>query len=85
MVMRYALTTVDNPYDPIDQFDQWFEFDHRNGYDTIDYLGRVVIYSDDLSEADQALAVSDAIDEILLEHGDTLYRKVSRDSEQIAS
>jgi hypothetical protein len=82
--MRHALTTVDNPYDPFDQFEEWFEWDRASGYDTPSYLGRIVNYSDELSEADQAAAVSDAINEILEEHGPTLYRKVSRDSEAVA-
>lgn len=85
MVTQHRLTTVDNPYDPFDEFDEWYEYDRASGYDTPSYLGRVVIYSDDLSDADQAAAVSDAIDEILMEHGDTLYRKVSRDPEALAS
>lgn len=25
--MRFALTTFDNPYDPFEQFTQWFMFD----------------------------------------------------------
>lgn len=83
MVLRHALTTLDNPYDPFDEFDEWYEYDRTSGYDTPSYLGRVVIYSDELSEADQAQAVSDAIDEILVEHGGNVYRKVSRDSEAL--
>lgn len=79
--MRHALTTVDNPYDPFDDFDQWFEWDRSCGYDTPSYLGRIVVYSDELSQADQADAVSQAIDEILEEHGDTFYRKLSREDD----
>ncbi len=79
MTMQHALTTVDNPFDPFDSFAEWMEWDRASGYDTPNYLGRIVIYSDDLSIADQHQAVSDAIDEILEENGKTLYRKVSRE------
>lgn len=79
MGMRYALTTLDNPYDPFDEFREWLEYDHAAGYDTMDYLGRIAITSDELSDADQAEAVSTAIDEILLEHGVIMYKKLSRD------
>lgn len=79
MATRYALTTVDNPYNPFDQFKEWLEWDRASGYDTPNYLGRIVITSDELSEADQDDAVSQAIDEILEEHGDTFYKKLSRD------
>lgn len=84
MVLRHALTTVDNPYDPIEQYDEWSEWDRSSGYDTISYLGRIVNYSDELSEADQSEAVSDAIDEILEIHGDTFYKKISREIEPVA-
>lgn len=79
MTTRHALTTVDNPFDPFDDFDQWFAWDHEQGYDTPNYLGRIVISSDDLPEAAQHQSVSDAIDEVLEEHGTELYLKVSRD------
>jgi hypothetical protein len=85
MTMRHALTTVDNPYDPFLRFREWLEYDRASGYDTPNYLGRVVITSDDLSDADQAEAVSIAIDEILSEHGDTLYKKVSRDDADLSA
>lgn len=81
MATRYALTTVDNPFNPFDDFLQWYEWDRSSGYDTPSYLGRVVKYSDQLSDADQSVLVSQAIDEILAEHGDSIYRKVSEEYE----
>jgi hypothetical protein len=63
--MAFMLTTVDNPYDPFTQFDEWFTFDRDHGYDTPSYLARIVRSSDELSEADQELAIDNAIDEIL--------------------
>jgi hypothetical protein len=65
---EHMLTTVDNPYDPFTQFDEWYTWDHRAGYDTPSYLARVVRTSDELSEADQSLAQEQAIDEIVNEN-----------------
>jgi hypothetical protein len=79
MGTRHALTTVDNPFDPIDDFDQWLVWDRQEGYDTPNLLGRIAIYSNDLPLNLVDESVSDAIDEILEEHGTELYRKVSRD------
>ena len=76
----YMLTTVDNPYHPGDEFDEWAAFDSRAGYHTLAYLARIVNSSNDLSEADQQLAIQLAVDEIARENVLGIYRKVEVDS-----
>ena len=44
------LTTVDNPYDPFTQFDEWLMFDEDHGYHTCSYLARIAKDTDGLSE-----------------------------------
>lgn len=75
---QHMLTTVDNPNNPFTEYDEWFAFDQRAGHNTNSLLARVLITSDELSEADQDLAVEDAIDEILREDPLLIFRKVSR-------
>lgn len=58
------LTTTDNPFDPLTQWDDWKRFDEDMGYCSCGLLDRFAITSDELSEADYDLAVSQAIDEI---------------------
>jgi hypothetical protein len=79
MTTESMLTTIDNPYDPFDQFDDWYAFDSRHGYNTPSFLARVVVTSDELSEADQNLAIELAIDEIVRENVLGLYKKVIRE------
>ena len=74
--MVHMLTTVDNPFDPFTQFDEWYAFDEEHGYHTTGFLARVVRSSDELSEADQDQAIEDGIDEIVKENVLGLYRKV---------
>lgn len=74
------LTTVDNPYDPFDQYDDWFAWDQRQGYHTPGFLARIAVVSDEMSEADQNLAIESAIDEIVQENVTGMYKKVSRDA-----
>lgn len=74
---EHMLTTVDNPFDPFTQFDEWLAFDRRSGYNTLEFLARVVITSSELSEADQLQAIEDGIDEIVRENVNGMYRKVS--------
>ena len=64
--MRVTMvTTDDNPYDPFTQFDQWYAFDILQGYNTCAYLARIAKTSPDLSPLDQAIAVEEAVDEIV--------------------
>ena len=72
------LSTSDNPYDPFTQWDQWYAYDNDHGYYTSDYLARLVVQSNDLSEADQALAIENAIDEIVSENVNGMYVKVEK-------
>ena len=78
-MIESMLTTVDNPFDPFTSFDEWYSFDEAAGYHTPAYLARIINTSDEISEADQSLAIEDAIDEIVKENIMGLYRKVSRE------
>jgi len=80
-MVEHMLTTVDNPFNPFTQFQAWLSFDTAAGYNTLGLLGRVVKTSDDLSEADQAQAEEDAIDEIVKENVLGIYRKIERPSD----
>lgn len=77
---EYMLTTVDNPFNPFTEFDEWFTWDINAGYNTPSLLARITMSSSDLSETDQALAVQQAIDEIVTENVSGMFRKVSRNS-----
>jgi hypothetical protein len=75
---EYMLTTVDNPFDPFTQFDEWYATDTQMGYHTLAMLARVANVSDELSEPDQELAIQYAIEEIVEENVSGMWRKVSR-------
>jgi hypothetical protein len=77
------LTTLDNPYDPFKQFDEWYAFDESMGYHTCSYVARIAKTSDELSEEDESLAIEQAIDEIISLNVLGIYKKVSIDSSQI--
>ena len=73
---RVGLTTVDNPYDPFEQFTAWFLFDEEKGYHSTSYLGRIARTSDELSDEENNLEVERAIDEIIKYDFRNIYRKV---------
>ena len=69
------LTTIDNPFDPFEQFTSWFLFDVEKGYNTCGYLARIVKLSDDMSQKEQEDEIERAIDEIISINPSGIYIK----------
>lgn len=76
MASKCALTTVDNPYNPFEQFLSWFLFDEEKGYHSCAYLGRIARTSDQLSDEENNQEIERAIDEIIKYDFTNTYRKV---------
>lgn len=74
------LTTIDNPFDPFDQFDSWYQFDLDKGYDSCSYLARIARTSDQLSDVENEKEVERAIDEIIKYDFMNIYVKVREKS-----
>ena len=60
-----ALTTIDNPFNPIKEFDDWKRFDEEHQYNTCGLLARFAKTSIELSEADYEEEIRNACNEIL--------------------
>lgn len=73
------LSLLSNPFDPFSEFDAWYRYDRDEGYDTAGLIDRLVSTSSEISEADQELAVEQAVDSILENPNFSgLYKKVVR-------
>lgn len=79
-VKACMLTTLDNPFNPFTQYEQWLSFDVSMGYNTCAYLDRIAKTSDELSDADEQMAINDAIDEIVSFNLTGNYIKVTKDN-----
>ena len=71
-----AITTIDNPYNPLEDFTSWFLFDISKGYNSCAYLGRIARTSDQLSDEENEVETERAIDEIIKHDFMNLYRKI---------
>ena len=76
--MKVMLTTIDNPFNPFDDFTSWFMYDVESGYNTCAYLARIAKTSDQLTEKENDEEIERAIDEIILHDFMNVYVKLKR-------
>ena len=74
-----ALTTVDNPYDPFDDFEKWFMYDNDHGYNSCSYLARIARTSDALTPQENEKMIEKAVDDIIRLDFMNKYRKISKE------
>lgn len=73
---QYLLTTVDNPYHPIDQYDEWRAFDMEHGYYTEQRLARVAATSYSLTDLENQRNINAAIDDFIRLDELDLYKRI---------
>lgn len=76
MRLTVMITTVDNPFNPLTDWDDWYNYDESKGYYTSEYLARITKTSDDLGEKEQDRVIEEAIDEIIELNPDGFYKKI---------
>lgn len=79
MSREVMITTVDNPFDPFTQFDEWYAYDVSSGYYTCSYLARIALLATEISDLDASLMNEWAIDEIVSHNPLGIYKKVTRE------
>ena len=79
--MKTMLSTIDNPFNPFENFDSWFLFDVEKGYNSCAYLARIAKTSDEFTEEEEAEEIERAIDEIIKYDFMNIYVKVKEDTE----
>lgn len=85
MAVQCMLTTFDNPYNPFDQFEEWFLYDVGQGYNTCGYLDRVADLPNDLSDEEEKTATEQAIDSIILHDFMNIYKKIYMNMDESGS
>lgn len=74
------LSTIDNPYNPFTQWDEWLAFDNWHGYHTNEYLARVAIVSNSFTDEKNIRLSREAIDNIVKTDPLGIYIKVYEDT-----
>lgn len=81
MLKEVTATTIDNPFNPFNDFDSWFMFDIEKGYYTSSKLGRLTHLSDDMTEKEELQEVERAVDRLIEIDPLDLYIKITRDTD----
>ena len=72
------LSTVDNPFDPFEQFTSWLLFDKEKGYNSCERVARIAQITEDMTEKEEAEEIERAIDEIIKYDFTDTYKKVTK-------
>ena len=72
------LSTVDNPYNPFDEFDKWLVYDISKGHNCCGIVDRITTTSRDFSDAMQTSDISEAIERFVSADPFDLYIKVTK-------
>ena len=74
------LTTIDNPFNPFEQFTQWLLFDDEKGYNTCGKIARIAKLFDDMTQKEEEEEIERAIDEIIFHDPLNIYIKATKDN-----
>ena len=75
---KVSITTIDNPYNPLTDFDHWFQFDTEKGYYTSSTIARLTHLRDDMTELEELEEVERAIDRLIEIDPLDIYIKVTQ-------
>lgn len=78
----FMLTTVDNPYNPFNQFEDWHKYDVLHGYDCCGYLAKMAETSANYSDEKNLSIIEAAIDEIV-SNEPLIYKKLTTGNKDI--
>ena len=79
LIIKSMLTTFDNPYNPFENFDDWYRFDCDHHYDSCGLLARQIgNVLDDSLPSEEVKVTESAIDEIVKNDVLNRYTKVQK-------
>lgn len=74
----FMLTTIDNPFNPFTEFDNWLHYDVRQGYNTCSKIARLSSDFELLTSYERDKNLEYAIDRIIEYDFYKMYKKVKK-------
>ena len=79
MAKQYMLTTIDNPFNPFEDYLSWLSFDKEHNYNSSERLMRIAQITDDMTMIEEENEIERAINEIIKYDIMNVYQKVERE------
>ena len=79
MAKQFMLTTIDNPFNPFDDYKSWLSFDNSHNYFCAERLMRIAQLTDEMTSIEEEAEKERAIDEIIKYDFLHIYQKVEKD------
>lgn len=76
MANNCMLSTIDNPFNPFEDFRNWFMFDIEKGYYSCSRVARVARLSNEMTQSETDIEIERAIDEIVKYDFMNIYKKI---------
>lgn len=76
MTNNCMLSTIDNPFNPFEDFRNWFLFDIEKGYYSCSRVARVARLSNEMTQSETDIEIERAIDEIVKYDFMNIYKKI---------
>ena len=80
MARQIHITTIDNPFDPFDDFTSWFMFDIEKGYYTSSKIARLAKTTNDMTEKEEIEEIERATDRLIEIDPLDIYIKLIREA-----
>lgn len=60
MKERVHITTIDNPFNPFEDFASWYDFDMEKGYSSCERVARLANITDDMTDIEEEAEIERA-------------------------
>ena len=80
------LTTIDNPFNPFEQFADWYMYDCQKGYNTYSRIARLMPADDESLSSIEKDRIEDNIIDRMIQHDPLgIYTKVDEESAKLVA
>ena len=76
MKKRIHITTIDNPFDPFEDFENWYLFDCEKGYYTCSRLARLANIEENMTEEEEDQEIERVTDRLIQLDPLDIYKKL---------